>query len=232
MPRLSEAERMRAIGMVDAGQNYSAVARFFNCSQPTIRNLIQRYQQTGSANDRPRPGAERVTTPAQDRYIVLSHLRDRLRTASRTAREIPGRHNPRISSDTVLHRLRAHNLRARRPVRGNLLTPIRRRNRHTWCQRHRRCTQRQWNGVLFSDESRFCVDGSDGRDRVWRRRGERYADCCIRQSDRWGGQSVMMWAGISFRHRTPLVVIGGNLNAAWMKYCKLTLCRSSRITPI
>ncbi len=62
MPRLSEAERMRAIGMVDAGQNYSAVARFFNCSQPTIRNLIQRYQQTGSANDRPRPGAERVTT--------------------------------------------------------------------------------------------------------------------------------------------------------------------------
>ena len=31
--------------------------------------------------------------------------------------------------------------------------------------------------------------------------------------DRWGGPSVMVWAGISFHHRTPLVVIEGNLTA-------------------
>ncbi len=29
-----------------------------------------------------------------------------------------------------------------------------------------------------------------------------------------GGGSIMVWAGISFRHRTPLIVIEGNLTAA------------------
>ena len=42
---------------------------------------------------------------------------------------------------------------------------------------HQRWTVAQWNEVAFSDESRFCVDSRDGRERVWRRTGERYADC-------------------------------------------------------
>ncbi|KAF5907804.1 Transposable element Tc1 transposase [Clarias magur] len=83
------------------------------CSQPTIRNLVQRHTATGSVDDRPRPGRERVTTPQQDRYIQLQHLRDHFRPASRTARETPGRNNPRISSPTVRRRLRDINLQAR-----------------------------------------------------------------------------------------------------------------------
>ena len=45
---------------------------------------------------------------------------------------------------------------------------------------------------------------------MWRRR-ERYANCCVRQADRWGGGSVMVWGGISWRHKTPLVVVQESL---------------------
>ena len=34
------------------------------------------------------------------------------------------------------------------------------------------------------------------------------------EGDRWGGTSIMVWGGISFHARTPLVVVDGNLNAA------------------
>ena len=55
---------------------------------------------------------------------------------------------------------------------------------------------------------------NDGRTKVWRRPGERCADCCVRESSRrWGGGSVMVWGGIFWRHRTPLVLIDGNLTA-------------------
>ena len=122
----------------------------------------------------------------------MEHLRDRFRTASRTACETPGRRNRRISSPTVRRRLRQFQLHARRPVRGPDLTPERRRVHLEWCHRHELWTQINWNCVLFTDESRFCMDLADGRERVWRRRGERYADCCIRQFNRWGGPSVMV----------------------------------------
>ena len=213
MPRLSREERLIALGMIQANMNYSQVARHFGCSRTAIRNLVERHAETGSVYDRKRPGRERMTTPEQDRHITLLHLRNRFRSASRTARETPGRRNPRISSPTVRRRLRQRELRYRRPVRGNILTPFRRRRRLLWTQQRVNWTQRRWNTVLFSDESRFCVDRPEVRERVWRRCNERYANCCIREADPWGGPSVMVWAGISFRHRTPLVVLEGNLTA-------------------
>ena len=52
----------------------------------------------------------------------------------------------------------------------------------------------------------------DGRVKAWRR-GERYADCAVLQVNRWGGQSVMVWGGISYNHRTDLVIVEGSLTA-------------------
>ena len=53
----------------------------------------------------------------------------------------------------------------------------------------------------------------DRRREVWRRRGERFEDCCVQQVSRWGGGSVMVWGGISWRHKTQLIVVDGNLTA-------------------
>ena len=48
---------------------------------------------------------------------------------------------------------------------------------------------------------------------MYRRRYERYADCCVLERDRFGGGvSVMVWAAIAHGYRSPLVVIDGNLN--------------------
>uniref|UniRef100_A0AAZ3R1F9 Transposase Tc1-like domain-containing protein n=1 Tax=Oncorhynchus tshawytscha TaxID=74940 RepID=A0AAZ3R1F9_ONCTS len=88
------------------------VARAINCNVRTVRRLRQRYRETGWTADRPRSGRPRVITPAQDRYIRISHLRDRYRIATTTARVTPGTHNPSISAQTVPNRLREAGLRA------------------------------------------------------------------------------------------------------------------------
>jgi len=67
---------------------------------------------------------------------------------------------------------------------------------------------------MFSDESRFCLTHGDGRQRVWRRRGERFAGCCVTERDRFGGDSVMVWGCILGGNRTRLVVVNGNLTGA------------------
>ena len=67
--------------------------------------------------------------------------------------------------------------------------------------------------MIFSDESRFRVSHADGRVRVYRRRNERFAQCCVRERDRFGGGSVMVWGGIMGNVKTDLVVIQGNLAA-------------------
>lgn len=211
MPRLTGTERERAIGMLQAGSHVNRVARVFHVHPSTISRLRGRLQASGSTSDRPRSGRPRVTTDRDDRRIRMLHLRDRLRSATVTAAETPGLHNNRISDQTVRNRLRQAGLHARRPYRGLVLTAPRRQQRMRWVITHGRWTINQWSQILFTDESRFSLSGSDGRSRVWRRRGERYSDACVVQRDRWGGPSVMVWGGISATHRTELHFIAGNL---------------------
>ncbi|KAI5695774.1 hypothetical protein M8J75_003330 [Diaphorina citri] len=64
-----------------------------------------------------------------------------------------------------------------------------------------------WDRVLFSDETRVCLNSPDGRERVWRRRGERFTDACMSEREPYGGGSVMFWAGISSEGRTELVSV-------------------------
>ena len=70
------------------------------------------------------------------------------------------------------------------------------RQRVVWCQNHLAWSTEQWERVLWTDESRFTLDFNDRRIRVHRFPGERFAPCCVKEHDRYGGGSIMMWAGM------------------------------------
>ena len=86
--------------------------------------------------------------------------------------------------------------------------------RLAWPRDHVTWTQNDRAPVLFTDESRFCVDFTDRRARVWRMPNERFAPVCMAEHDRFGGGSVIVWAGISAQGKTDLHVIdNGTLTA-------------------
>jgi hypothetical protein len=69
-----------------------------------------------------------------------------------------------------------------------------------------------WKRILFSDESRFSLRFSDGRHRVYHRRGERFTDQCVYESNCFRGGSVMVWARICHDGRIQLNIVQGTLN--------------------
>ena len=86
--------------------------------------------------------------------------------------------------------------------------------RLAWARDHVNWTQNDWAPVLFTDESRFCVDFTDRRARVWRIPNERFAPVCVAEHDRFGG--VQSWFG---QGKTDLHVIdNGTLTA--LRYVK------------
>ena len=85
-----------------------------------------------------------------------------------------------------------------RPYVGLPLNQARRLRRMEWLTAHapRLFPMWQWRRVLFTDESRFTLYHVDGR-RVYRRRGEHFANTCVVERDQFGGGSVMVWGGIA-----------------------------------
>jgi len=134
-------------------------------------------------------------------------------TVEDTSRRTPGLANVQISDQTVRRRLGESGLRARRPVVGPIF------KHRYWtarlaCARARcRWSLHTWQHILFSDASRFSLRFTDGRYRVYRKRGERFTDQFVYESDSFGGGSVMVWAGICHDGRTRLKIVQGTLNA-------------------
>ena len=110
MPPLRAAARENAIGRLQAVQRQADAAHALNVSQSTISRLWNRFRQSGSTADTPRSGRPRVTTPAQDRFIRLRHLRNRSPSAQSTVQALPS--NQRISRQTVRNRIHGAGLRA------------------------------------------------------------------------------------------------------------------------
>ena len=63
---------------------------------------------------------------------------------------------------------------------------------------------------MFTDKSRYLLYRDDGRQLVYRLVGEHYHGSCVLERDRVGSGSLMVWAGISYGHSTPLIFIDGS----------------------
>ena len=215
MVRLTDVQKGRAIALLMQGQRQQQVANHFGVNVSTTERLVRRLRETGHLADRLWSGRPRMTSRRQDRTIRLAHLRNPHLTATKTALNTVGRHNRQISPKTVGIRLREIGPRARRPYVGLPLTQARRLHRMAWLTAHapRLFTMRQWRRVLFTDKSRFTLYRADGRLCVYRHRGERFADACVVERDRFWGGSIMVWGGIAHGIKSQLIIVAGNMTA-------------------
>ncbi|GFV26268.1 transposable element Tcb1 transposase [Trichonephila clavipes] len=102
-------------------------------------------------------------------------------------------------------------LSARRLFLGLPLTQNHRCLRRQWCD-EKSMWVAEWNEVVFTDESRICLQQHDGRIRVWRHRGERVLNSCVMHRHTGHAPGIMVWGGIGYHSRTHLVRIAGTLN--------------------
>ncbi|GFV67368.1 transposable element Tc3 transposase [Trichonephila clavipes] len=65
---------------------------------------------------------------------------------------------------------------------------------------------------MFSDESRFCLHHHDYWIRVCRRHGQRLLNYLAIHRHTGSAPAIIVWRGIRFHCRTPLVSIAGTLN--------------------
>ncbi|GFW29438.1 transposable element Tcb1 transposase [Trichonephila clavipes] len=126
-------------------------------NQTTIMRICDHWMQEGTMDRRGRSHPPQCITSPQNFESVTHHS---------------------LSARTIRRRSQQSGLSARRPLLGLLLTQNRRHLRRQWCD-ERRMWVAEWNEVVFTDESRICLQLHDGRIRVWRQRGERMLNSCF-----------------------------------------------------
>lgn len=214
MPDLTISEIIRADEMRRNGQSYRSIATRLRRSLSTIHRSIQRYRLTNSLVRRRGQGRKRCTSRRDDRFLQLQVRRNTKLTAVQARNVLEEVRGVRVSERTVRRRFEEVGIGSFVPAKAPKLERHHRTNRLYFAREHRHWNIEEWGQVLFTDECRIMLNQIDGRQRVWRRKGERYIQSNFENSVAYGGGSIMVWGGICLGARTELVVVdGGNLTA-------------------
>ncbi|GFW84867.1 integrase catalytic domain-containing protein [Trichonephila clavipes] len=93
----------RIIGKIEKGRKITDVARAFDIAHSVVSRLWKSFKTTGMCSRRHWGGCVRSTTPAEDRYIVLSAKGNRYTTAQQVANQILAASGKQISRKTVIN---------------------------------------------------------------------------------------------------------------------------------
>ncbi|GFW28315.1 hypothetical protein TNCV_4639821 [Trichonephila clavipes] len=154
--------RGRIIGKIEEGRKIADVAKEFDIAHSVVSRLWKSFKTTGMCSRRHGGGRVRSTTPAEDRYIVLSAKRKRRTTAQQVANQFFAASGKKISRKTVARRLRGGGLYARRPVVCVPLTRQHRTARLQWCREHH-----NWTEHAYYSQMRDCLDSEGIQRLVW-----------------------------------------------------------------
>lgn len=209
---VSDFDRGRIIAYRDCGLSYRNIAARVGRDPMTVSRIWNRWVQDNHTERHAGSQRPPITNSREDRHLIRMVTRDRTATSRTLSREMESFARQQVSARTVRRRLQQHGLSARRPWLRLPLTLRHRQERLQWCDQRRTWT-REWHHVIFTDESRFCIQDHDGRIRVWRHRGERALPACIGHRHTGPSAGVMVWGAIGYTSRSPLVRITGTLNS-------------------
>ncbi|GFX96587.1 transposable element Tcb1 transposase [Trichonephila clavipes] len=143
-------------------------------NQATVMRICDRWMQEGRTGRRGLSHPPQCTTSREGRQIVHMTVKGRSVTSRTVAQHIESVTHHSVSARTIRRRSQQNGLSSRRPLLGLLLTQNHRRLHRQWCDK-RRMWATEWNEVVFTDESRICLQHHDGR----RHRGERRLNICV-----------------------------------------------------
>ena len=216
---LSEDLKRRIVALYEDGQGYKKIANTLKLSCSTVAKIIQRFQRAGSTQNRRRVGCPKKLSVCTERHIQMLYLKDRRRSAVSIAAEIEEVGGQPVSAQTIrctLHQIGVHGCH---PRRKPLLKMIHKKAHKQFAEDMSTKHMDYWNHVLWSDEMKITLFGSDGFKHVWWRPGEEYKDKCVMPTVKHGGGNVMVWGCMSNAGVGELYFIEGNMNSNM--YCEI-----------
>ena len=119
-----------------------------------------------------------------------------------------------VSASTIRRALHAQGLAGRVKRRKPLITKRHVTLRKAWEASMAQLTSENLAKIIFSDEFKFNLFGSDGKEYCWRRPGEEFSARNLKPTVKHGGGSLMVWGCITSKGPGRLYRIPGIMDSA------------------
>ncbi|KAK7576331.1 hypothetical protein V9T40_001250 [Parthenolecanium corni] len=215
-PKTSEIAapvRSRIVTLHEKGESYREIARKVGFSFSAVRYVIKRFQATNSLGNEFRSGRPKKLNPTQERSIVRNLRKNPFRSAPSLADELASTSGITVHPETIRILLRSAGLHGRSPRKKPFISEVNRVKRLKFAKEYVNKPSSFWQTVIFSDESKFNLFGSDGRGYVWRKKNSELEAKNLLPTVKFGGGKVLVWGCMAAKGVGNLEFIEGNMTA-------------------
>ena len=116
-----------------------------------------------------------------------------------------------VTERTTRRRLKSSGYNGRQARKKPFISTKNQKKRIQWAKEMVKKTMTFWKQVVFTDESKIKISGSDGRVFVWRKSTEEWMPTCTLGTVKTGEPSIMVWGCMSNDGVCPLVLTEGSV---------------------
>lgn len=193
-------ERAEMLIRLAKGLSYSEIANEFGRSKGTIHNVIKRWENDNSLQERPRSGRPNVLSD-RDKRALLNDVRS---NPAIHIRELSTKFN--VSHETIRTTLKSHGFYYSCPDMQMEISPKNQIERVKFAEAHIHWFLDEWSHIVFTDESTFqnlpCFRG------LWMENDKPKIEIKIEKR----ALSVGVWGAITINGPGPLILIKDTMN--------------------
>jgi len=219
MPRISIEKRSRIHTLHQMGFSTREVAVQEGVNQSSVVRICKKFNETGNFDDRPKSGRPKSLSERYERKLLRYIRSEECSTAVEVQSKFRVDEGIVISAETIRRIFRKNGLVARTKKKKPYLKKTHRKKRLEWAKKYKNWTVEDWRKVIWSDESKFLIFNSDGRQYCWKKPTEPLKDQHVIPTVKFGGGGVMVWSCFTTNGVGNLVNIEGIMNADL--YCQI-----------
>ena len=159
----------------------------------TLNQIAQKYKLAKSTDNLPRPGRPPKLTPREKRSVIQEVRIKPFVSAPEIVTKLQEQLGKKVSTKTVKRVLRKSGYKSQAPRKKPCISNKNQAKRLAFARAHVGKPASFWKSVLWSDETKINLFGSDGHRKVFRKTNEALNPKNILPTVKHGGGSVMVW---------------------------------------
>lgn len=214
MPKhATEFEAGRIVGMIEAGTTQRVVAKKIGFAQSTVSLIWKKFKRTGKYYRQKGSGRKKSWNSRNSRYIKKLLLSGKCQTATEIQDFLGETGKLTYKTQTIRRMLHSTGFHGRAKIRTPFISKKNQLLRYKFAMNHKHWTVDDWKKVIFTDETRIKRFGSDGKQYIWRKKGESLSFRMCRPSFKMSSEDFMVWSCFGYKGVGWMAKIEGNMNS-------------------
>uniref|UniRef100_A0A3P9LCQ4 Transposase Tc1-like domain-containing protein n=1 Tax=Oryzias latipes TaxID=8090 RepID=A0A3P9LCQ4_ORYLA len=211
--QLSDDLKTKIVQHHSLGEGYKKLAKRFQLSISTVRNIVRKWKTTGTVQAKAWSGRPRKISDRQRRRMVRT-IKLNPQTSSKDLQRDLAADGVTEHRSTIQRTSHKEMLYGRVMRKKPFLRTCHKQSRLRYAKAHLEKPASFWNKVLWTDETTMELFGHNKGRYAWRTKNTAFQDKHLLPTVKFGGGSIMLWGCLASAGTGNLVKVEGRMDSS------------------